>query len=61
MGTITTKDGVDDQIGPIANSALLAAKLLKQCTLKVYEKRLHGLCTTHPGVVNPDLLAFIRA
>jgi non-heme chloroperoxidase len=53
--------GDDDQIVPIANSALLAAKLLKQGTLKVYEKLPHGLCTTHPDVVNPDLLAFIRA
>src|SRR5262249_34837715 len=30
--------GDDDQIVPIANSALLSAKLLKKGTLKVYEK-----------------------
>ena len=53
--------GDDDQIVPIADSALLAVKLLKAGTLKVYPGLPHGLCTTHPEVVNPDLLAFIRA
>jgi len=53
--------GDDDQIVPIADSALLAVKLLAKGTLKVYEKLPHGLCTTHPDVVNPDLLAFIKA
>ena len=53
--------GDDDQIVPIANSALLSAKLLKKGTLKVYERLSHGMCTTHADVVNPDLLAFIRA
>lgn len=53
--------GEDDQIVPIADSALLAIKLLKQGTLKVYEGLPHGMCTTHPEVVNPDLLAFIQA
>ncbi len=52
--------GGDDQIVPIANSALLAAPLLRRGTLKVYEGLSHGLCTTHPDVVNPDLLAFVR-
>jgi non-heme chloroperoxidase len=52
--------GDDDQIVPIADSALLSVKLLKQGTLKIYEKFPHGMCTTHAGVVNPDLLAFIR-
>jgi non-heme chloroperoxidase len=53
--------GDDDQIVPIADSALLSAKLLKAGTLKVYEKLPHGMCTTHPDVINPDLLAFIKA
>ena len=52
--------GDDDQIVPIANSALLSIKLLKNGTLKVYEKLPHGLCTTHAHVVNPELLAFIK-
>jgi non-heme chloroperoxidase len=53
--------GDDDQIVPIADSALLAAKLVKKGTLKVYKGLPHGMCTTHPDTVNPDLLAFIRA
>jgi non-heme chloroperoxidase len=51
--------GDDDQIVPIANSALLSAKLLKKGTLKVYKSLPHGMCTTNADVVNPDLLAFI--
>jgi non-heme chloroperoxidase len=51
--------GDDDQIVPIADSALLSAKLLKKGTLKVYEKFPHGMCTTHADTVNPALLAFI--
>jgi non-heme chloroperoxidase len=53
--------GADDQIVPIADSALLAVKLLRQGTLKVYEGFPHGMCTTHADVINPDLLAFVRA
>jgi len=45
---------------PIADSALLSAKLLKNGTLKTYKGLPHGMCTTHPQVVNPDLLAFIK-
>jgi non-heme chloroperoxidase len=51
--------GDDDQIVPIADSALLSAKLLKKATLKVYKNFPHGMCTTHADVVNPDLLAFV--
>jgi non-heme chloroperoxidase len=53
--------GTDDQIVPIAGSAMLSSKLLKNATLKVYEKFPHGMCTTHADVVNPDLHAFIAA
>jgi non-heme chloroperoxidase len=52
--------GDDDQIVPIADSALLSAKLLRKGTLKVYEKLGHGMCTTNADVINPDLLAFIK-
>jgi len=52
--------GDDDQIVPIADSALLSSKLLKNATLKVYEKYPHGMCSTHADVVNQDLLKFIR-
>ena len=52
--------GDDDQIVPIADSAMLSAKLLKNGTLKVYERFPHGMCTTHAEAVNPDLLTFIK-
>jgi non-heme chloroperoxidase len=52
--------GDDDQIVPIADSALLSIKLLERGSLKVYEKYPHGMCTTHADVINNDLLTFIR-
>jgi non-heme chloroperoxidase len=53
--------GDDDQIVPIADSALLGIKLLKKGTLKVYKSLPHGMCTTHPEIINPDLLAFVKS
>jgi non-heme chloroperoxidase len=53
--------GDDDQIVPIADSAPLSAKLLKKSTLKVYPGLPHGMCTTHAEIVNPDILAFLKA
>lgn len=53
--------GDDDQIVPYADSAPLSVKLLKNGTLKTYAGLPHGLCTTHPEIVNPDLLAFIQS
>jgi non-heme chloroperoxidase len=52
--------GDDDQIVPYADSAPLSVKLLKKGTLKTYKGFPHGMCTTHPEIINPDLLAFIR-
>jgi len=52
--------GDDDQIVPIADSALLSAKLVTGATLKVYPGAPHGLCTTHKDQVNADLISFIK-
>jgi non-heme chloroperoxidase len=52
--------GDDDQVVPIADSALIGIKLLRHGTLKVYEGFPHGMATTHADVINADLLAFIR-
>jgi non-heme chloroperoxidase len=52
--------GEDDQIVPIANSAPLSAKLLRNATLKTYPGFPHGMATTHADVINADLLAFIQ-
>jgi len=53
--------GDDDQIVPIADSALLSAKLVKGSTLKIYPGLSHGMCSTHKDQINADLLAFIKA
>ncbi len=52
--------GDDDQIVPIADSAMLSSKLIKNAELKIYKDAPHGLCSTHKDQVNADLLAFIQ-
>jgi len=52
--------GDDDQIVPYADSAPLAAELLKKGELKTYKGLPHGMCTTHPDIINKDLLAFFK-
>jgi len=51
--------GDDDQIVPIGASGLMAAKLVKDATLKVYAGAPHGIAATHAEKFNADLLAFI--
>ena len=58
--TLVTQ-GDDDQIVPYEDAALLQAKLLKNATLKIYKGFPHGMLTTHADVINPDLLAFVKA
>jgi len=53
--------GDDDQIVPIADSALLSAKIVKNATLKIYKDAPHGMCTTRKDEINKDLLEFIKA
>jgi len=53
--------GDDDQIVPIADSALLAIKLLRKGELKIYTGFPHGMATTHADIINADLLAFFKA
>lgn len=53
--------GDDDQIVPYADSAPLSVKLLKKGSLKTYKGLPHGMCTTNPEVINPDILEFIRS
>jgi non-heme chloroperoxidase len=53
--------GDDDQVVPIDDSGRLSVKLVKNGTLKVYPGYPHGMLTIHADVINPDLLAFIRA
>ena len=53
--------GEDDQLVPIADSALLTAKLVAKSTLKVYPGAPHGMTVTHADQVNADLLAFLKS
>ena len=53
--------GDDDQIVPIADSALLSSKLIPNAKLVIYKGAPHGMCTTLKDRVNVDLLDFIRA
>ena len=53
--------GDDDQIVPIAASALLSAKRIKNAQLKIYKGAPHGMCTTLKDQVNEELLGFIKA
>lgn len=53
--------GTDDQIVPYPASAPLTMKLLKHGTLKTYEGFPHGMLSTNPGTINPDLLAFFKS
>ena len=52
--------GDDDQVVPIADSAMLSAKLIKNAILKVYPGLPHGMCQTHKDLINADLLEFIQ-
>ena len=51
--------GDDDQIVPIADSALLSATIVKNATLKVYRGAPHGMPATKDRI-NADLFAFFR-
>ena len=52
--------GDDDQIVPIAASAMQSSKLIRNATLKVYKGAPHGMCTTLKDQVNAELLAFLK-
>ncbi len=52
--------GDDDQIVPIADSAMLSSKIVKDAQLKVYAGAPHGMCTTLKQRVNEELLAFFE-
>src|SRR3989442_8111922 len=53
--------GDDDQIVPLADSALLSSKIVKGATLKIYPGAPHGLMSTHKEQFNADLLSFLRS
>jgi len=53
--------GSDDQLVPIADSALLSSKIVKRATLRIYDGAPHGLPSTEKNRLNADLLAFAKS
>lgn len=51
--------GSDDQVVPIGSSAVRAAKLVCNSSVKVYPGAPHGLCATLSDQVNVDILSFL--
>jgi non-heme chloroperoxidase len=52
--------GDDDQMVPIADSAMLSAKLVRGAKLKVIPGAPHGMCSTLKDQINEELLAFFK-
>ena len=52
--------GDDDQIVPIAASAMLSSKIVKGAKLKLIKGAPHGMCTTRKDEINEELLGFIK-
>jgi len=53
--------GDDDQIVPIAASALKSSKIVENAQLKIYPGAPHGLTATMKDAFNADLLAFLTS
>lgn len=51
--------GDDDQMVPIATSAMRSLKLVRNATLKIYPGGSHGLADMNRDQLNADLLAFL--
>ena len=52
--------GEDDQIVPVKDSSMKAARIIKDAKDVYYPGAPHGLTATHQGQVNEELLAFVR-
>ncbi|EQA7821037.1 alpha/beta fold hydrolase, partial [Enterobacter kobei] len=53
--------GSNDQIVPFESTGKLAAEMIKNATLKVYDNAPHGFALTHQDQLNEDLLAFVKS
>ena len=56
-----TDFGSNDQIVPFETTGKLAAEMIKNATLKVYDNAPHGFALTHQDQLNEDLLAFVKS
>ena len=50
-----------DQIVPYQDASVLAVKLVRNGTLKLYPGYSHGMAITQAETINPDLLTFIQS
>jgi len=50
----------DDHVVPYADSGPLTVQLLRNGRLKTYKDLPHGCHSTHPELINADILGFIR-
>jgi non-heme chloroperoxidase len=53
--------GGDDQLAPLAGTALRSSKIIRNAKLVVYEGAPHGFPSTHKDRLHADLLAFARS
>ncbi len=53
--------GEDDQIVPVNDSSVLAAKLVKNAKLQIIPGGSHGICVTSADTINASLLEFLKA
>jgi non-heme chloroperoxidase len=53
--------GEDDQLVPIANTAMRSSKIIADATLKTYPGAPHLLTVTHRDQFNADMLGFLRS
>ncbi|EXU77234.1 alpha/beta fold hydrolase [Erwinia mallotivora] len=53
--------GSNDQVVPFEATGKLAAEMIKQSQLKIYDGAPHGFAVTHQQQLNEDLLAFLNS
>ncbi|KFD22528.1 alpha/beta fold hydrolase [Tatumella ptyseos] len=52
--------GNNDQVVPFETTGKLAAEMIKNSSLKIYDNAPHGFVVTHAQQLNDDLLAFLQ-
>jgi len=53
--------GSNDQIVPFETTGKVAAELISNAELKVYDNAPHGFALTHHEQMNEDLLKFVKS
>ena len=53
--------GSNDQVVPFESTGKVAAEMIANAELKVYDNGPHGFAVTHQDQLNDDLLAFLKS